>query len=97
MAYDKPEHPPPCTPTRRPPTSADTPSFASNAMIFFAARSVICTAGPIFADASWIFVSVAIDLYRTLWSDCQILSTASSDGHETRRRKDATNAAQSLA
>jgi len=27
MAYDRPEQPPPCTPTRRPPCSGDTPSF----------------------------------------------------------------------
>src|SRR6266478_8957437 len=40
MAYDNPEQPPPCTPTRRPPCSGETPSFSSSARIFRAARSV---------------------------------------------------------
>src|SRR5258708_3613517 len=60
MAEDKPEQPPPCTPTRSPPCSEDTPSLASRARIFFAARSetlIFGTAG----DA----VSVAINAART--------------------------------
>src|ERR1700688_2782805 len=40
MAYDKPEQPPPCTPTRRPPSSVETPSFSRSARILRAARSV---------------------------------------------------------
>src|SRR5262249_36281529 len=59
IAYDSPEQPPPCTPTRRPPTSSDTPSFSSSARIFFAAFSVrwiVAVAGPVV-----VVVSVAID------------------------------------
>src|SRR5258708_6699726 len=40
MAYERPEQPPPWTPTRKPPISGDTPSFSSRARIFSAARSV---------------------------------------------------------
>src|SRR5882762_9841410 len=51
MAYDKPEQPPPCTPTRRPPSSGETPSFSSRARIFSAARSV-----------RWIFAIVGLSV-----------------------------------
>src|SRR6267378_3649062 len=51
MAYDKPEQPPPCTPTRRPPSSGETPSFSSRARIFSAARSV-----------RWIFATVGLSV-----------------------------------
>src|SRR5260370_453286 len=40
MAYDNPEQPPPCTPTRRPPCSGETPSFSSSSRILRSARSV---------------------------------------------------------
>src|ERR1700722_5315548 len=40
MAYDRPEQPPPCTPTRSPPSSVETPSFSRSARILRAARSV---------------------------------------------------------
>src|ERR1700738_4918083 len=42
MEYESPEHPPPITPSRRPPSSGDTPSLAMAERIFFTARSVTC-------------------------------------------------------
>src|SRR6202011_4549028 len=73
IAAGRPEQPPPCTPTRRPPCSGETPSFSRSARIFLAARSVRWIVATLGLIVSVAIVSSAADAYveapPASWSD----------------------------